>query len=73
MWLSISATGAASVMKATMRLSAPQFGHTRGRDGNGPDTVGSQRPRAGKVSLGTSALRCSAAARQLGCSVRSGS
>jgi hypothetical protein len=59
--------------KATMRQSAPQFGQTSGRDGNGPHTVGAGRLRAGQVSLRTSALRFSAAARQLGCPVRSGS
>lgn len=48
----MSATGAASVIKATMRLSAPQFRQTRGGDGNGPYTVDARRPRAGKVGLG---------------------
>jgi hypothetical protein len=34
LWLSIRATGAAGVMKATMRLSAPPLGQTSGRDSN---------------------------------------
>jgi len=58
-------------MKATMRMSAPRWGQTSGGDGNGPNTVGARRPRARKLSLWTSALRFSAAARQLGYSVHS--
>ena len=50
-----------------------ESGKTSGGDGNASNAVGARRLRAGKVSLGTSALRFSAAARQLGYSVRSGS
>jgi hypothetical protein len=34
MWVRICSTGGASVMKATMHMSALQFGHVSGKDSN---------------------------------------
>ncbi len=34
LWVRIRCTGAAAVMNATMRMSAPQFGQTCGRGAN---------------------------------------
>ena len=55
MWLRIRSTGAASAMKATMRLSAPPFGQTSGRDSNRRASSMAHRSRAGERELGAAA------------------
>ena len=43
MWVRIRSTGAASVIKATMRMSAPQLGQVSGRDSNSRASSMAQR------------------------------
>jgi len=69
MWVRTCSTGAASVMKAMMRISAPQLGQTRGSDPDSRASSMAQRSRAGERAFGTEALACVAiSSRALGSS-----
>lgn len=57
MWVRMRSTGSALVMNEMMRMSAPQLGHTSGRDSNSRASSMTQRWSAGERALEAGA-RC---------------